>query len=441
MILKNVERKEDNSAIILVESDAAEFEAAVQKAYQKNKGSINIPGFRKGKAPRTIVEGMYGHEVFYQDALDDLAQPAFEFGMNESGLRMVGAPAIDDVKVTAERTAAYSFKITLYPEVTLGQYKGLKAVKDVNPVSDEEIDEEIAKTRKQNARMITIEDRPAQMGDTVSIDFDGFLDGERFDGGKAEGYSLELGSNSFVPGFEEQVVGMTIGEEKDLDITFPEHYVENLAGKAVVFKVKLHSITVDELPELDDEFAKDVSEFDTFEAYKENVRKELQKKYEEQAESAFRSLIMKQACDNMTVDVPDVMIQEKAEEIVRNYAAQFGLSDRKVSFEELLRMMGLDAATMNQTILPSAEFQVRTDLLLEAVAKAEGFEFTEEETEAYIKKIAESVNAKPEDIKTYFGAEMIAAEQSKERANAVIFDSAIALDPEETASEEPAAEE
>ncbi len=441
MILKNVERKEDNSAIILVESDAAEFEAAVQKAYQKNKGSINIPGFRKGKAPRTIVEGMYGHEVFYQDALDDLAQPAFEFGMNESGLRMVGAPAIDDVKVTAERTAAYSFKITLYPEVTLGQYKGLKAVKDVNPVSDEEIDEEIAKTRKQNARMVTIEDRPAQMGDTVSIDFDGFLDGERFDGGKAEGYSLELGSNSFVPGFEEQVVGMTIGEEKDLDITFPEHYVENLAGKAVVFKVKLNSITFPELPELDDDFAQDVSEFDTFEAYKENVRKELQKKYEEQAESAFHSLIMKQACDNMTVDVPDVMIQEKAEEIVRNYAAQFGLSDRKVSFEELLRMMGLDAATMNQTILPSAEFQVRTDLLLEAVAKAEGFEFTEEETEAYIKKIAESVNATPEDIKTYFGAEMIAAEQSKERANAVIFDSAIALDPEETASEEPAAEE
>ena len=441
MILKNVERKEDNSAIILVESDAAEFEAAVQKAYQKNKGSINIPGFRKGKAPRMIVEGMYGHEVFYQDALDELAQPAFEFGMNESGLRMVGAPAIDDVKVTAERTAAYSFKITLYPEVTLGQYKGLKAVKDVNPVSDEEIDEEIAKTRKQNARMITIEDRPAQMGDTVSIDFDGFLDGERFDGGKAEGYSLELGSNSFVPGFEEQVVGMTIGEEKDLDITFPEHYVENLAGKAVVFKVKLNSITFPELPELDDDFAQDVSEFDTFEAYKENVRKELQKKYEEQAESAFRSLIMKQACDNMTVDVPDVMIQEKAEEIVRNYAAQFGLSDRKVSYEELLRMMGLDAATMNQTILPSAEFQVRTDLLLEAVAKAEGFEFTEEETEAYIKKIAESVNAKPEDIKTYFGAEMIAAEQSKERANAVIFDSAIALDPEETASEEPAAEE
>ncbi len=436
MILRNVEKKEDNSAVILVESDAAEFEAAVQKAYQKSKGSINIPGFRKGKAPRAIVEGMYGPEVFYQDALDEMAQSAFEFGMQESGLRMVGSPAIDAVNVTDERTASYSFKISLYPEVTLGQYKGLKAVKDVNPVSDEEIEEEIEKTRKQNARMVTIEDRPAQMGDTVSIDFDGFLDGERFDGGKAEGYSLELGSNSFVPGFEEQVVGMKIGEEKDLDITFPEHYVENLAGKAVIFKVKLNSITFPELPALDDDFAQDVSEFDTFEAYKENVRKQLQQKYEEQAESAFRSRIMKQACDNMTVDVPDVMIQEKAEEIVRNYAAQFGLSDRNVAFQDLLRMMGLDAETMNQTILPSAEFQVRTDLLLEAVAKAEGFEFTEEETEAYIKKIAESVNATPEDIKTYFGAEMIAAEQSKERANAVIFESAIALDEEETTAEE-----
>ena len=436
MILRNVEKKEDNSAVILVESDAAEFEAAVQKAYQKSKGSINIPGFRKGKAPRAIVEGMYGPEVFYQDALDEMAQSAFEFGMQESGLRMVGSPAIDAVNVTDERTASYSFKISLYPEVTLGQYKGLKAVKDVNPVSDEEIEEEIEKTRKQNARMVTIEDRPAQMGDTVSIDFDGFLDGERFDGGKAEGYSLELGSNSFVPGFEEQVVGMKIGEEKDLDITFPEHYVENLAGKAVIFKVKLNSITFPELPALDDDFAQDVSEFDTFEAYKENVRKQLQQKYEEQAESAFRSRIMKQACDNMTVDVPDVMIQEKAEEIVRNYAAQFGLSDRNVAFQDLLRMMGLDAETMNQTILPSAEFQVRTDLLLEAVAKAEGFEFTEEETEVYIKKIAESVNATPEDIKTYFGAEMIAAEQSKERANAVIFESAIALDEEETPAEE-----
>ena len=267
MIVKNVERKENNIAIIQVESDAAEFEAAVQAAYLKAKGNINIPGFRKGKAPRTLVESMYGREVFYQDAIDELAEKAFTFGLQESSLRMVGAPAIENVEVTEERTASYSFRISVYPEVTLGQYKGLSAPKDVSKASDEEVDEEIEKARKQNARKITVDDRPAQMGDTVVIDFDGFLDGERFDGGKAEDYSLELGSHSFVPGFEEQVVGMEIGQEKDLDITFPETYVEHLAGKAVVFKVRLNGITVDELPELDDEFAGDQG-FDTLDEYR-----------------------------------------------------------------------------------------------------------------------------------------------------------------------------
>ena len=312
MILKNVEKKENNTALFTVESDAAEFEAAVNGAYLKNKSSINIPGFRKGKAPRAIVESMYGREVFYQDAMDDLAPKAFEQGLSEGQLRIVGQPAIDNVEVTEERTVRYTFSVTLYPEVTLGQYKGLKAPKEVTTASDEEVNEEIEKTRKQNARKVSVEDRPAQMGDTVNIDFDGYLNGERFDGGKAEGYDLELGSNSFVPGFEEQVVGMQIGEEKDLDITFPESYVENLAGKAVVFKVKLNAITFPELPELDDEFAGDQG-FDTLAEYKEDVRKKLQDRYNDQAENVFRSLIMKQAADNMSCDVPDAMIQEKAE--------------------------------------------------------------------------------------------------------------------------------
>ena len=424
MILKNVEKKENNSALFTVESDAAEFEAAVNGAYLKAKSSINIPGFRKGKAPRALVESMYGHEVFYQDAMDDLAPKAFEQGLTEGELRIVGQPAIDNVEVTEERTVRYTFSVTLYPEVTLGQYKGLKAPKEITTVSDEEIDEEVEKTRKQNARKVSVEDRAAQMGDTVNIDFDGFLNGERFDGGKAEGYELELGSNSFVPGFEEQVVGMQIGEEKDLDITFPETYVENLAGKAVVFKVKLNSITFPELPELDDEFAKDVSEFDTLDEYKEDLRKQLQEKYNDQAENVFRSLIMKQAADNMSCDVPDVMIQEKAEEIIRNYAANFGMTDRSVELEKLVRMMGIDSETMNQSILPSAQMQVRTELLLEAVAKAEGIELTEEETEEYLKKIADSVNAKPEEIREYFGLETIRNEYLKEKATDVIMNSA-----------------
>lgn len=425
MILKNVEKKEKNTALFQVESDAAEFESAVNAAYLKNKSSIYIPGFRKGKAPRAIVEGMYGHEVFYQDAMDELAPKAYEFGLEESKLQTVGAPSISDVNVTEEKTVVYTFSVSLYPEVTLGQYKGLSAPKKSDVVTDEEVDAEIENARKRNARKVSVEDREAQMGDTVSIDFDGFLNGERFDGGKAENYSLELGSHSFVPGFEEQVVGMKVGEEKDLDITFPEEYVENLAGKAVVFKVKLNSITVDELPELDDEFVKDVSEFDTLDEYKADIRANLQKSKDEQAENAFRSLVMKQAADNMTVEIPEVMLAEKAEEIVRNYAANFGMTDRSVPMDKLLQMMGLDRESMNMTIMPAAEFQVRTDLLLDAVIKAENIEVTEEEAEEYVKKVAETVNASVDEIKQYFGADYIAEEKKREKATNIIVDSAV----------------
>ena len=439
MILKNVEKKENNTALFQVESDAAEFEAAVNAAYLKNKSSIYIPGFRKGKAPRAIVEGMYGHEVFYQDAMDELAPKAFDLGLKESELQIVGAPSISDVNVTDEKTVVYTFAVTLYPEVTLGQYKGLSAPKESDTVTDEEVNEEIENGRKRNARKVSVEDREAKMGDTVSIDFDGFLEGERFDGGKAEDYSLELGSHSFVPGFEEQVVGMKIGEEKDLDITFPEDYVENLAGKAVVFKVKLKGITENELPELDDEFAKDVSEFDTLEEYKADLRQNLQKSKDEQAENAFRSLIMKQAADNMTVEIPQVMLAEKAEEIVRNYAANFGMTDRSVPMDKLLQMMGLDRESMNMTIMPAAEFQVKNDLLLSAVAKAENLSVSDEEAEEYVKKVAESVNASVEEIKQYFGAEYIAQEKKREKATNIILDSAVV--GEAPAAEEKAEEE
>ena len=303
-------------------------------------------------------------------------------------------------------------------------------------MDEDEIQHELDKLRRQNSRQISVEDRPAQMGDIADIDFDGYLDGERFDGGKAEGYKLELGSNSFVPGFEEQVVGMQIGEEKDIDITFPETYVENLAGKDVVFKIKLNGITYAELPELDDEFAKDVSEFDTLDEYKADLRAKLQKNYDDQAESSFRNLIMKQACDNMSADVPDVMIKEKAEEIIRNYAANFGMTDRSMPIEKLTQMMGMTPEMMNQSILPAAEFQVRSDLLLEAVVKAEGLEISEEETEEYLKKVAESIHAGVDEVREYFGSDFIKAEQLKEKAQDMIFASAVADEPKE--EEKPA---
>ena len=436
MIVKNVEKKENNTAVFQVESDAAEFEAAVNGAYLKNKASIYIPGFRKGKAPRAVVEGMYGKDVFYQDAMDELAPQAFEQGVKEAELRFVGAPSITDVNVTDERTAAYTFTVTLYPEVTLGQYKGIEATREPVSVSDEDVNAEVESARKRNARKVSVE-REAQMGDTANIDFDGFLNGERFDGGKAEGYDLELGSNSFVPGFEEQIVGMQIGEEKDLDITFPEEYVEDLAGKAVVFKVKLNSLTVSELPERDDEFAKDVSEFDTLDEYKADIRANLEKRRQDEAEEKVRSEIMHKAAENMTVEIPEVMVQEKVEEILRNYAANFGLNSRDMEYAQLLQMMGLDENTVNVSIRPGAQVQVKNDLLIEAVIKAENIEATDEEVEEYLNKVAESIQAQPEEVKNYFGLEFLAGERKKEKATNLIIDSAVITEaaPEEEKAE------
>ena len=425
MNLKNVEKKENNSASFQVETDKAEFESAVNKAYLKAKSDIYIPGFRKGKAPRAVVEGMYGADVFYQDAIDELAPEAFEAGLTASELRIVGAPSVSDVKVTDDRTVEYTFVVTLYPEVTLGQYKGLEAEKEAVVVDEAKVDAEINAARKRNARMLTVEDRAAAMGDTANIDFDGYLNGERFDGGKAEGYDLELGSNSFVPGFEDQIVGMNVGEEKDIDITFPENYVEDLAGKAVVFKVKLNSLTTPELPELDDEFAKDVSEFDTLEEYKADLRANIEKTAKERAENAFRTEILRQACDNLVADIPDVMVNDKLEEMVRGYAANYGLTDRNVSFDKLKEMMGLDEATLNNSLRPAAEFQVKNDLLIDAIVKAENIEISDEDVEEYLKKVGEDVSATPEELKNYFGIDFIKEECKKDKATSVMFDSAV----------------
>lgn len=435
MIVKNVEKKEDNTLTFQVESDAAEFEAAVNGAYLKNKHSINIPGFRKGKAPRAVVEGMYGAEVFYQDAMDELAPKAFEQGVTENDVKFVGAPSIVDVNVTDDKTVAYTFSVTLYPEVTLGQYKGLSAERYPAEVDEDEIGYELEAARKRNSRKVDVE-REAQMGDVANIDFDGYLNGERFDGGKAEAYDLELGSGSFVPGFEEQIVGMNIGDEKDINITFPENYAPELAGKAVVFKIKLNNLSVNELPELDDEFAKD-NGFDTLDEYKADVKADLEKRKTEQREGEVRADLMHKAIENMTVEVPEVMVKEKAEEIIRNYARNFGVTDSSIPMDKLCEMLGLNEEAMKTSIMPAAEAQVKNDLLLEAIVAAEGFAPTAEETEEYIAKTAEKLGAKAEELKQYFGVDFIAEEQKKEMASNIIFDTAIITEaaPEEKAEE------
>ncbi len=439
MILKNVEKKEHNTAVFTVAADSAEFEKAVNGAYLKNKKDVYIPGFRKGKAPRQVIEGMYGKEVFYQDAMDDLAPEAFELGVKEGELRVVGQPHISDVNVTDEKSCEFTFDVTTYPEVVLGQYKGLEAVRTAETVSEETVDNEIKNVQKRNARMLTVE-RPAEMGDTVNIDFEGFLNGEPFDGGKAEGHALELGSNSFVPGFEEQLVGMSAGEEKDIDITFPENYAENLAGKAVVFHIVCNEVSSPEYPELDDEFAKDVSEFDTFDEYKADVRATLQKRMDDGAETAFKDEVIRKACETMTGEIPEVMFEEKVDEFLRNYAAQFGMNDRDMSREELLKLFGMNEDTLKFSIRPAAEAQVKTELLLEAVAKAENLEPTEEELEAYYQKTAEGVGATVEDVKRYFGETFLKNELKKEQAMNLIVENAVAKSADEMQSEEAAAE-
>ena len=423
MIVKNVDKSEKNKVKFQVEVDPAAFESAVGKAYQKKKGDIYIAGFRKGKAPRAIIEGMYGKDVFYEDAIDALGPEAFGFGVRESEIRIVGAPTLSDVKFDDDKNLVYTFSVEVYPEITLGQYKGLELEKDKPEVTEEELNDQLESVKKRNARMVPVE-REAQMGDTANIDFDGFLNGERFDGGKAEGYSLELGSNSFVPGFEEQVVGMKVGDEKDLDVTFPENYVENLAGKAVVFKVKLNDLTMPEYPELDDDFAKDVSEFDTFAEYKEDMRKQLQKSADDDAANHYRSDLLRLACGNMEVEVPQVMLEDKVTELVRNYAANFGIQSSDMSREQLVEMLGIDEAALNGSIRPAAESQVKAELLLDAVVKAENIQVTDEELDAFIAKMAEDYRTTSDELVRYFGRDFISEEYKKEKASDLIAESA-----------------
>ena len=425
MIVKNIEKNENKTASFQVEIDAAEFDAAVGKAYNKAKGSINVPGFRKGKAPRAIVENMYGEDTFYQDAMDILAPEAFGFGIENSGLKIIGKPSITNVDLSDEKVLTFDFAVELFPEVTLGEYKNIKVAKEEAVVTDEMVDAKIEETRKRNARMVDV-DREAQMGDTANIDFDGYLNGEPFEGGKAEGFSLELGSGTFVPGFEEQVVGMKIGEEKDLDITFPENYVEDLAGKAVVFKVKLNGLTVAELPELDDEFAQDVSEFDTLDEYKADLREDLLVEEQDRVDTKFRTDVMQKACDNMEVEVPETMIMEKLDDMLRNYASQFGINDSEITTEELMKLMGVDDETMETALRPAAIAQVKQDILFEAIVAEEKIEVTEDELAEYVQGAAQTVGAKPEDIINHFGIGFIRSEFLKEKASRIIIETATA---------------
>ena len=429
MLVKNVEKKDSKTASFQVEVDANEFDKAVTEAFNKNKSSISIPGFRKGKAPRAVVEGMYGSDVFYQDAIDALLAPAYEHGYDNCGLRIIGKPAVSNMDLSDDKILTFTFDVELYPEVTLGEYKNLSAAKETFIITEEDVDGQINGVRKRNGRVIDLE-REAQMGDTADIDFVGTLDGAAFDGGSAEGYELELGSNTFVPGFEEQIVGMNIGDVKDINITFPEDYTPEMAGKDVVFKVTLNGLSMTELPELDDDFVQDVSEFNTVEEYRADTRKDMERVMQEQMDAKWRTAIMTQACNNMTVEIPESMMQEKIDELIRSYAANFGLTDPKMSTDDIKNMMGLDEEAINATIRPAAEYQIKQELLLDAIVTAENIEITDEELEDYIKGAAETVGVTADQIRQYFGEEYIKNEFKKEKASKIVIESAVETAPE-----------
>ena len=439
MIVKNVEKKENNTALFQVEVDAESFEKAINAAYKKLKGNIYVAGFRKGKAPRVVIEGMYGSDVFHDEAVQTLAPEAFEFAVVQEKLDTVGVPSIADYNVDDAKVLTITFHTELYPVVTLGQYKGLEGVYSEAEVTDEEVEKELADVRKRNARFVDV-DRPVQQGDTIVFDFEGFVDGVAFEGGKAENYNLEIGSGAFIPGFEDQLVGMEAEKDGEVHVTFPEQYAEELAGKDATFKVKIHTVREPQLPELDDEFAKDVSEFDTLEEYKADLRKNLTEARAAEADRNFRTEVMNKALDNMSVTVPEAMIAEKTDEFLRNYADSMGLRG-SVSREDLIKGLGMTEESFTAMMRPGAERQVQADLLLDAIVKAENLQATDEEKENFYKQLEEDYGENAEKIKGMIDERLMVQDIERRKAADLIYSSAVKTEPKpEEAAEAPAEE-
>ena len=436
MTVKSCEKVEKSQVALTIEVNAAEFEAAVEKAYQKMRRKISVPGFRPGKAPRKMIERMYGAEVFFEEAINIAFPEAYEAAAEQEKLQIVGYPTVEMVgEVTKD---GFTFKATtpVYPEVTLGEYKGLKAEKPEVKVLAADVDERLKALADRNTRLVSVE-REAKSGDTAVIDFEGFLDGKPFDGGKGENHNLELGSGSFVPGFEDQVIGMKAGEEKDIDITFPENYHADLAGKAVVFKVKVHEVKEKEVPAMDDEFAKDVSEFDTLKDLKADLKKKITEERQKDADRAFEENLMNQVAENITADIPDVMVENQARQYLDNFKAQIS---RQFPYEEYKKMTGMDDEKLLADAKEPALRQVKMDLAVAAIIKAENIEASDEDVEAEYKKMAEQFGMDVDMVKKYLVKEQVQDQLLSQKAVAVVVDSATAEKPKKAAKKEEAAE-
>ena len=426
MTVKSCEKVEKSQVALTIEVNAAEFEAAVEKAYQKMRRKISVPGFRPGKAPRKMIERMYGAEVFFEEAINIAFPEAYEAAAEQEKLQIVGYPTVEMVgEVTKD---GFTFKATtpVYPEVTLGEYKGLKAEKPEVKVLAADVDERLKALADRNTRLVSV-DRAAKSGDTAVIDFEGFLDGKPFDGGKGENHNLELGSGSFVPGFEDQVIGMKAGEEKDIDITFPEDYHKELAGKAVVFHVKLNKVTETIVPEQDDEFAKDVSEFDTLDELKADIRAKALENAKKQADSAFEQAAVDKAAENTTVDMPKALVENELDIQMERFGYQLQMSG--YSMEQYAKMMGGDVSTMRNAFRPAAEKQAKISVTLEKIAEVEGITASDEDIEAEFKSLAEQYELEVDKVKEMVPMDELTGSIKTRKAIKVIVDSAVPVAP------------
>ena len=432
MSVKSCEKVEKSQVALTIEVGAAEFQAAVEKAYQKMRRKINVPGFRPGKAPRKLIEGMYGAEVFFEEAINIAFPDAYDEAVKEQELQVVGYPSVELVgDATTENGFTFKATVPVYPEVTLGEYKGLSAPKDEVKVSAADVDERVKMLQERNTRLVSVE-REAKEGDTAVIDFEGFLDGVPFEGGKGENHSLELGSHSFVPGFEEQVVGMKAGDEKDLDITFPENYTPELAGKAVVFKVKVHEVKEKEAPALDDEFAKDVSEFDTLKDLKADLKKKITEERQREADRAFENTLMEKVAENITADIPDAMVETQCRQFLDNFKMQIAQSG--IPYDQYLKMSGMTEEQLLADAKEPATRQVRVDLAVAAIIKAEDIQVTDEDVEAEYQKLAEQYGMDLELVKKYLPADQTREQLANQKAVDVVVKNATATKPEKPAA-------
>ncbi len=404
--------------------EASKFEEAIQKVYVKSAKYFNIPGFRKGKAPYKIVEKQYGAQIFYEDAFNEVAGEVYEKELTDAKIEAVSRPEIDIIQMEKGKDLIFTAVVQTKPEVTLGKYKGIELKKVEYNVEEKDIDHEIGHMQERNARLVNVEDRPVEKDDTTVIDFEGFVDGVAFEGGKAENHELVIGSNTFIPGFEDQIIGMKIGEEKDINVTFPEEYFsKDLAGKAAVFKVKLHEIKKKELPEVDDEFAKDVSEFDTIKELKASIKEKLEEENKNKAKYETEEEAIKTVCDNTEIDIPSGMVKTETDNMIKDIEQR--LMYQGLNFAQYLQMMGKTEEDMRNEMKEQAERQVKTKLVLEAIVVAEKIEATEEEIKAKLEEMATMYGKDVKELESNASLKAYVAESAKtEKAISFIVDNA-----------------